>query len=92
MTAAPAAIADATPVSARNWIVACESGENWQTNIGSDCHDGPQFSQQAWSGHGGDQCTPAADQAIKEQQTETGECVLVSQGTGAWPNYGGPLG
>ena len=92
MIAAPTAAANAASVSAWDQVAACESGGNWQTNTGNGYYGGLQFSQQTWSGHGGDQYAPTADQATKEQQIEIGERVLASQGAGAWPNCGGPLG
>lgn len=92
MIAAPTAAANAASVSAWDQVAACESGGNWQTNTGNGYYGGLQFSQQIWSGHGGDQYAPTADQATKEQQIEIGERVLASQGAGAWPNCGGPLG
>lgn len=91
MIAAPTA-ANAAPVSAWDQVAECESGGNWQINTGNGYYGGLQFSQQTWSGHGGGQYAPTADQVTKEQQIEIAERVLASQGAGAWPNCGGPLG
>ena len=96
LTLAPmgAFAATASAEGAHNWdaVAQCESGGNWAINTGNGYYGGLQFSQQTWSGHGGDQYAPTADQATKEQQIEIGERVLASQGAGAWPNCGGPLG
>ena len=73
-------------------VAQCESGGNWQINTGNGYYGGLQFSAQTWSGHGGGQYAATADQATKEQQIEIAEKVLASQGAGAWPNCGGPLG
>ena len=80
---APAA--GAAPVSAWDQVAQCESG-------GNGYYGGLQFAAQTWTGHGGGQYAPTADQATKEQQIEIAEKVLASQGAGAWPNCGGPLG
>lgn len=96
--AAAGAMSLATPVasaaspSAWEQVAQCESGGNWQINTGNGYHGGLQFSAQTWSGHGGGDYAPTADQATKAQQIEIGERVLASQGAGAWPNCGGPLG
>lgn len=84
--------AGAAPVSAWDQVAQCESGGNWQINTGNGYYGGLQFSAQTWSGHGGGQYAATADQATKEQQIEIAEKVLASQGAGAWPNCGGPLG
>ena len=68
MIAAPTAAANAASVSAWDQVAACESGGNWQTNTGNGYYGGLQFSQQTWSGHGGDQYAPTADQATKERR------------------------
>ena len=88
--AAPSAGA-ATP-SAWDRVAACESGGDWQTNTGNGYYGGLQFSAQTWTGHGGAEYAPTADQATREQQISVAERVLASQGAGAWPNCGGPLG
>ena len=44
-----------------------------------------------WTGHGGAEFAPTADQATREQQIAVAERVLASQGAGAWPSCGGPL-
>lgn len=89
LTAAPQA--GAASVEAWDQVAACESGGDWSINTGNGYQGGLQFSQQTWSGHGGDQYAPTADQATKEQQIAVAEQVLASQGAGAWPNCGGPV-
>lgn len=88
--AAPAA--NAAPVSAWDQVAQCESGGNWNTNTGNGYYGGLQFAAQTWTAHGGGEYAATADQATKEQQIAVGERVLASQGAGAWPNCGGPLG
>lgn len=92
LVAGPAAVASAAPVEAWDQVAACESGGNWQTNTGNGYYGGLQFSAETWNGHGGGEYAPTADQATKEQQIDIAERVLASQGPGAWPNCGGPLG
>ncbi|QRP17907.1 transglycosylase family protein [Corynebacterium striatum] len=84
--------ANAAPVSAWDQVAACESGGNWQVNTGNGYYGGFQFSAQTWSGFGGQQYAPTADQVTKEQQIAVAEQVLAAQGAGAWPNCGGPVG
>lgn len=84
--------ANAAPLSAWDQVAACESGGNWQINTGNGYYGGLQFSAQTWAGFGGQQYAPTADQATKEQQIAVAEQVLASQGAGAWPNCGGPVG
>lgn len=86
---APAA--GAAPVSAWDQVAQCESGGNWQINTGNGYYGGLQFSGQTWSGYGGGEFAPTADQATRDQQIRVGERVLAGQGAGAWPNCGGPL-
>lgn len=96
LVAAPAAAvapaANAATEAAWDQVAACESGGNWQINTGNGYYGGVQFSAQTWSGFGGDEFAPTADQATKEQQIQVAERVLAEQGPGAWPNCGGPLG
>ncbi len=84
--------AAAATVGQWDQVAACESGGNWQTNTGNGYYGGLQFAAQTWTGHGGGAYAPTADQATKAQQIEIAEKVLASQGAGAWPNCGGPLG
>lgn len=69
-------------------VAACESGGNWAINTGNGYHGGLQFAPGTWSGHGGGQFAPTADQATREQQIVIAERVLASQGKGAWPTCG----
>ncbi|MGX1598136.1 transglycosylase family protein [Dietzia maris] len=87
--AAPAATA--APPSAWDQVAQCESGGDWHINTGNGYYGGLQFAAQTWSGYGGGEYAATADQATREQQIEIGERVLAGQGTGAWPNCGGPL-
>ena len=91
LTLAAAPQAGAASVEQWDQVAACESGGNWAINTGNGYQGGLQFSQQTWSGFGGDQYAPTADQATKEQQIEIAENVLATQGAGAWPNCGGPV-
>ena len=88
--AAPSAQA-ASP-DAWDQVAACESGGDWSTNTGNGFYGGLQFDAQTWSGYGGDQYAPTADQATRDQQIQIAEQVLANQGAGAWPNCGGPVG
>ncbi|MBC2682564.1 resuscitation-promoting factor [Corynebacterium sp. 4HC-13] len=83
--------ASAATVSQWDQVAACESGGDWHINTGNGYYGGLQFSASTWSGFGGQQYAPTADQATKEQQIEIAEKVLASQGAGAWPNCGGPV-
>lgn len=86
---APAA--SAATGSEWNQVAQCESGGNWAINTGNGYHGGLQFAAGTWSGHGGGEFAPTADQATREQQIIVAERVLASQGPGAWPSCGGPL-
>ncbi|EYT62657.1 resuscitation-promoting factor [Dietzia sp. UCD-THP] len=87
--AAPAA--SAAPASAWDQVAQCESGGDWHINTGNGYFGGLQFAAQTWTGFGGGEYTPTADQATREQQIDIGERVLAGQGPGAWPTCGGPL-
>lgn len=89
-----AAMPGASAATESQWdqVAACESGGNWAINTGNGYYGGVQFSQETWTGYGGQQYAPTADQATKEQQIAVAEKVLAAQGSGAWPNCGGPLG
>jgi len=69
-------------------VAQCESGGNWAINTGNGYQGGLQFSPSTWTGHGGGEFAPSADQATKEQQIAVAERVLASQGKGAWPTCG----
>ncbi|MAU84843.1 transglycosylase family protein [Gordonia sp. Z-3] len=71
-----------------NQVAQCESGGNWSINTGNGYHGGLQFSPSTWSGYGGGEFAPTADQATKEQQIVVAERVLAGQGKGAWPTCG----
>lgn len=84
--------ANAAGPAAWEQVAQCESGGNWQINTGNGYYGGLQFAAQTWTAHGGGEYAATADQATKDQQIAVGERVLASQGAGAWPNCGGPLG
>ncbi|MFT3716013.1 MAG: transglycosylase family protein [Gordonia sp. (in: high G+C Gram-positive bacteria)] len=69
-------------------VAQCESGGNWHINTGNGYYGGLQFSAGTWTGNGGGQYAPTADQATREQQIVVAERVLASQGKGAWPVCG----
>lgn len=83
--------AGAASPAAWDQVAQCESGGDWHINTGNGYHGGLQFAPSTWSGYGGGEYAPTADQATREQQIEIGERVLAGQGAGAWPNCGGPL-
>src|SRR6202046_2328372 len=83
--------AAAAPDSEWDRVAACESGGNWGINTGNGDHGGLQFSQGAWSAHGGGEFASSANQATRDQQIAVAERVLATQGRGAWPVCGGPL-
>ena len=88
--AAPAA--NAAPDSDWDRLAECESGGDWSINTGNGYQGGLQFSQQTWSGHGGDEFAASADQASREEQIVVAERILESQGWGAWPSCSAQLG
>ncbi|WP_238421127.1 transglycosylase family protein [Gordonia sp. 'Campus'] len=71
-----------------NQVAQCESGGNWAIATGNGYHGGLQFSPSTWTGHGGGEFAPTADQASREEQIVVAERVLGSQGKGAWPTCG----
>lgn len=90
-TAAVGSVATAQSASASTsnsvWdaVAQCESGGNWSINTGNGFYGGLQFTNQTWTGFGGDQYAPNANQATKAQQIEIAQKVLQTQGPGAWP-------
>jgi hypothetical protein len=66
-------------------VAQCESGGNWQINTGNGFQGGLQFAPTTWSGFGGRQFAPTANQATREQQIVVAERVLAAQGWNAWP-------
>lgn len=73
-------------------LAQCESGGNWAINTGNGYHGGLQFHPQTWTGHGGGEFAPTANQATREQQIIVAERVLATQGWGAWPACSSKLG
>jgi hypothetical protein len=67
----------------------CESGGNWSANTGNGFYGGLQFSPGTWAANGG-QGSPAA--ASRDEQIQVARNVLHTQGLGAWPVCGGPVG
>jgi hypothetical protein len=74
-----------------NWdaIAQCESGGNWSANTGNGYYGGLQFTPSTWAANGG-VGSPAA--ASREDQIRVARNVLQTQGLGAWPVCGGPIG
>jgi Transglycosylase-like domain len=74
-----------------NWdaMAQCESGGNWSADTGNGFYGGLQFTPATWASHGGSG-SPAA--ASREEQIRVARNVLATQGLGAWPVCGGPVG
>jgi|SRR5689334_13528512 len=79
--------ADAEP----NWdaMAQCESGGNWSANTGNGFYGGLQFTPATWAANGG-VGSPAA--ASRDEQIQVARNVMRTQGIGAWPVCGGPIG
>ena len=90
--AAVAPAANAAPDSDWDRLAECESGGDWSINTGNGYSGGLQFSPSTWSGHGGDEFAPSADQATREEQIVVAERILASQGWGAWPSCSAQAG
>ncbi|MEV0947783.1 transglycosylase family protein [Rhodococcus sp. NPDC049939] len=84
----------ANAASDSDWdrLAQCESGGNWAINTGNGYQGGLQFAPSTWSGNGGTQYAPTANEASREQQIVVAERVLESQGWGAWPSCSSSLG
>jgi resuscitation-promoting factor RpfC len=74
-----------------NWdaVAQCESGGNWSANTGNGFYGGLQFTPSTWAENGG-VGSPAA--ASRDDQIRVARNVLQTQGLGAWPVCGGPMG
>ena len=74
-----------------NWdaIAQCESGGNWAENTGNGHYGGLQFSPATWAANGG---VGSPAEASREEQIAVARNVLQTQGLGAWPVCGGPVG
>ena len=74
-----------------NWdaMAQCESGGNWAADTGNGFYGGLQFTPATWSSNGGIG-SPAA--ASREEQIRVARNVMQTQGLGAWPVCGGPVG
>jgi hypothetical protein len=74
-----------------NWdaMAQCESGGNWSANTGNGFYGGLQFTPATWAANGG-VGSPAA--ASRDEQIYVARNVLRTQGIGAWPVCGGPIG
>jgi resuscitation-promoting factor RpfA len=77
-----AGTANAAPASVWDRVAQCESGGNWQSNIGNGFSGGLQFTPSTWRAFGG---TGVAHQASRTQQIAVAERVLAAQGWNAWP-------
>ncbi|WP_442891564.1 transglycosylase family protein [Dietzia sp.] len=84
--------ANAAPISEWDSLAQCEAGGNWAIDTGNGFQGGLQFSPSTWSGYGGGEFAPTANQASREQQIIVGERVLAGQGWGAWPSCSAQLG
>ena len=80
--------ANAATDSEWDQVAQCESTGNWSIDTGNGYPGGLQFSPSTWSGYGGGQFAPTANQATREQQIVVAERVLAGQGPGAWPVCG----
>lgn len=87
---APAA--QAAPDSDWDRLAQCEAGGNWAIDTGNGFQGGLQFSPSTWSGYGGGEFAPTANQATREEQIVVAERVLAGQGWGAWPSCSAQLG
>jgi hypothetical protein len=74
-----------------NWdaMAECESGGNWSANTGNGFYGGLQFTPATWASNGG-VGSPAS--ASRDEQIRVARSVLNTQGIGAWPVCGGPVG
>jgi hypothetical protein len=74
-----------------NWdaMAQCESGGNWSANTGNGFYGGLQFTPATWAANGG-VGSPAA--ASRDEQIRVARNVMRTQGIGAWPVCGGPIG
>jgi hypothetical protein len=74
-----------------NWdaMAQCESGGNWSANTGNGFYGGLQFAPATWAANGG-LGSPAG--ASRDEQIRVARNVLRTQGLGAWPVCGGPMG
>jgi hypothetical protein len=74
-----------------NWdaMARCESGGNWSADTGNGFYGGLQFTPATWASNGG-VGSPSA--ASRDEQIRVARNVLRTQGIGAWPVCGGPIG
>jgi Spy/CpxP family protein refolding chaperone len=90
---AVAQMATASPTAGAepNWdaMAQCESGGNWSANTGNGFYGGLQFKPTTWAANGG-VGSPAG--ASRQEQIRVARNVMRTQGLGAWPVCGGPVG
>ena len=74
-----------------NWdaMAQCESGGNWSANTGNGYYGGLQFTPATWAANGG---VGSPAYASRDEQIAVARNVLQTQGLGAWPVCGGPIG
>lgn len=74
-----------------NWdaVAQCESGGNWAANTGNGYYGGLQFTPATWAANGG---VGSPDGASRDEQIRVARNVMQTQGIGAWPVCGGPMG
>lgn len=92
---APAVSTPAPAANAGVWdqLAQCEAGGNWSINTGNGYYGGLQFAPGTWTGNGGGQYAPTANQATREQQIAVAETIRTkSGGYGAWPACSAKLG
>jgi hypothetical protein len=91
ITVGQAAMATPSAGAEPNWdaMAQCESGGNWSANTGNGFYGGLQFTPATWAANGG-AGPPSA--ASREEQIRVARNVVRTQGLGAWPVCGGPVG
>ena len=91
ITVGQAALATPSAGAEPNWdaMAQCESGGNWAANTGNGFYGGLQFTPATSAANGG-AGPPSA--ASREEQIRVARNVLRTQGLGAWPVCGGPVG
>jgi hypothetical protein len=91
ITVASSALAIPSASAEPNWdaMAQCESGGNWGANTGNGFYGGLQFTPATWASNGG---VGAPSDASREEQIRVARNVLQTQGIGAWPVCGGPVG
>lgn len=88
-----AAVAPVAGTGVWDQLAQCESGGNWNINTGNGYSGGLQFAPGTWTGNGGGQYAPTANQATREQQIVVAETIKAKRGNySAWPACSSKLG